>query len=107
MNSKYKSQKGNQNKKSTTPYSPRKQCLKKKLKTLQEKLRRRNKKMQSLKDIASVLKDKNFLPDKYANNIENQFSGLNKMFYIIPSISRLAEDTQVRCNETVYFNIQL
>ena len=72
---KYKSEKENQNKKSTTPYSPGKECYKKKVKTLQQKSRRRNKKMLSLKDIISVLKDKK-ISDKYASNIENQFSGL-------------------------------
>ena len=43
-NWKYKSKQENQNEKSTTPYSPGKEWLKKKVKTLQQMLRRRNKK---------------------------------------------------------------
>ena len=57
--------------------SPTKVKLRKKIKTLQQKLRRRNKKINNLKDLITTLKDKKYLSNGSAEILLDQFSGVS------------------------------
>ncbi|XP_065658834.1 THAP domain-containing protein 1-like [Hydra vulgaris] len=57
--------------------SPAKEKLKKKVKALQQKLRRKEKKICSLQDMVSLLKSKNYLTTDAATVLSENFSGLS------------------------------
>ena len=48
---------------------------------MQQKIRRRDKKLRSLKDILATLKNKRMLSEGSANILEDQFSGLSKEIF--------------------------
>ena len=52
------------------------QELKKKYKTLQQKLRRKEKKIESMKDVINVLKNRKWISESKASNLEDHFSGI-------------------------------
>ena len=56
--------------------------LKKKIKCLQQKVRRRDKKLKSLKDVINELKNRNFLTEQSADNLQDQFSGISREVFI-------------------------
>ena len=56
--------------------SPRKKQLKQKIKILQQKLRRKNKKIKTLNDLITSMKEKNLLNSSPAELLKDQFSGL-------------------------------
>lgn len=60
-----------------TTNSPTKEKLRRKVKTLQQKLRRKEKKINSMQDIISQLKDKNLLCLDAATVINDNFTGLS------------------------------
>ena len=62
--------------------SPIKSKLKRKIKTLQQKLRRKEKKISSMKEMMSELQDKKLLTEDCANVLENNFSGMTREFLI-------------------------
>ena len=63
---------------SSAAASPTKQKLLKKIKTLQQKLRRKEKKINSMKDTITNLKDKKLVNDDVANILQQNFSGLTR-----------------------------
>lgn len=63
------------------PQSPKTLRLRKKIKTLNQKVRRRNRKISSLQELVKLLKKKNLLEQHTSNIIENHFEGpLNEIF---------------------------
>ena len=52
--------------------------LKRKYKTLQQKLRRKNRKIESMKDVINEIKNRKWISETNASNLEDQFSGITK-----------------------------
>ena len=68
-------------KKKTLKMSPTKTQLKSKIKSLQQKLRRKDKKLKSIKDLFNALQQKRLLDSKTAEFLENHFSGLTSEIF--------------------------
>ena len=55
--------------------------LKRKYKTLQQKLRRKQRKIESMQDVINVLKNRKWISETNASNLEDQFSGITKEIF--------------------------
>ena len=54
---------------------------KRKYKTLQQKLRRKQRKIESMQDVINVLKNRKWISETNASNLEDQFSGITKEIF--------------------------